>query len=88
MLGIIGNGLVTSVIAFSRRHGQRSNVQLFLFHLALSDLLVCFVCIPLTIVVNFYFGEEKNVAENALCKVARFTQVKWREMWLVSKIDR
>ena len=48
---------------------------------------MCFVCIPLTIVVNFYFGEEKNVAENALCKVARFTQVKWREMWLVSKID-
>lgn len=75
LVGLIGNSLVVSIIVSSRRRGQRSAVQLFLLHLAISDLLVCIVCIPLTLWVNFYYPEEDVKGAGGLCKLARFVQV-------------
>ncbi len=75
IVGLIGNCLVVSIIVSSRRRGQRSAVQLFLLHLAISDLLVCILCIPLTIWVNFYYPEEDQKGAGGVCKLARFVQV-------------
>lgn len=75
LVGLLGNTFVISIIASSRRRGQRSNVQLFLLHLAISDLLVCIVCIPLTLWVNFYYPDEDKSGANGVCKLARFVQV-------------
>lgn len=75
LIGLLGNTFVISIIASSRRRGQRSNVQLFLLHLAISDLLVCIVCIPLTLWVNFYYPDEDKSGANGVCKLARFVQV-------------
>lgn len=75
IVGLIGNSLVVSIIVSSRRRGQRSPVQLFLLHLAISDLLVCILCIPLTIWVNFYYPEEDKKGASGVCKLARFVQV-------------
>ncbi|XP_078373969.1 pyroglutamylated RF-amide peptide receptor-like isoform X1 [Oculina patagonica] len=74
IVGLIGNCLVVSIIVSSRRRGQRSAVQLFLLHLAISDLLVCILCIPLTIWVNFYYPEEDQKGAGGVCKLARFVQ--------------
>ena len=75
LVGLFGNGFVVSIIASSRRRGQRSPVQLFIMHLAISDLLVCILCIPLTLWVNFYFPEEDKKGASGVCKLARFVQV-------------
>lgn len=75
LIGLFGNSIVVSIIASSRRRGQRSAVQLFLLHLAISDLLVCMLCIPLTLWVNFYFPEEDQSGASGICKVTRFVQV-------------
>lgn len=74
LVGLIGNGIVIAIIASSRRRGQRSAVQLFLLHLAISDLLVCVVCIPLTLWVNFYYPEEDKSGASGVCKLTRFVQ--------------
>lgn len=75
LIGLIGNSFVISIIVSSRRRGQRSPVQLFLLHLAISDLLVCIVCIPLTLWMIFYYPEEDVKGAGGLCKFARFIQV-------------
>jgi len=75
LIGLIGNSFVISIIVSSRRRGQRSAVQLFLLHLAISDLLVCIVCIPLTLWLIFYYPEEDVKGASGLCKFARFIQV-------------
>ncbi|XP_029212602.2 pyroglutamylated RF-amide peptide receptor-like [Acropora millepora] len=74
LIGLCGNGIVVFIIASSRRRGQRSPVQLFLLHLAISDLLVCLLNIPLTIWVNFYYPEEDMAGASAVCKITRFVQ--------------
>lgn len=76
LIGLCGNGIVVFIIASSRRRGQRSPVQLFLLHLAISDLLVCLLNIPLTIWVNFYYPEEDMAGASAVCKITRFVQVR------------
>jgi len=74
LVGLIGNSFVISIIVSTRRRGQRSAVQLFLLHLAISDLLVCVVCIPLTLWLIFYYPEENVKGASGLCKFTRFVQ--------------
>lgn len=76
LVGLFGNSIVASIIFSSRRRGRRSAVQLFLLHLAISDLLVCIVCIPLTIWINFYYPEQDKPGAGAVCKIARYVQVR------------
>ena len=75
LIGLVGNGIVVAVITTLRRRGQKSSVQLFLLHLAISDLLVCLLCIPLTIFTNFHYPAEYYKADLGLCKLSRFMQV-------------
>lgn len=75
LVGLFGNAIVVLIITSTRRRGQRSPVQLFLLHLAISDLLVCTVNIPLTLWVNFYYPEEDKSGASGVCKIARFVQV-------------
>lgn len=74
LIGLCGNSMVVFIIMSSRRRGQRSPVQLFLLHLAISDLLVCLLNIPMTIWINFYYPEEDKSGASAICKIARFVQ--------------
>ena len=73
IIGLLGNGIVVAVISNLRRRGQKTSVQLFLLNLAVSDLMVCLLCIPLTIFTNFYHLTRRD---NGFCKLARFMQVK------------
>ena len=75
VIGLVGNGTVVAVISTLRRRGQKTSVQLFLLNLAISDLMVCLLCIPLTIFTNFYYPIEYHKRDLGLCKLARFMQV-------------
>ncbi|EDO41480.1 predicted protein [Nematostella vectensis] len=72
--GVFGNGLVVCVIKRLRWHGKQSSVHTFLLHLALSDLMVCCVCIPLTITANFVALDSSNTLHSIVCKTMRFFQ--------------
>ena len=74
-MGLAGNGAVVAIITALRRRGQKSSVQLFLLHLAISDLMVCLLCIPLTFFTNFHYPTEYHTRDRGLCKLARFMQV-------------
>ena len=73
IIGLLGNGIVVAVISNLRQQGQKASVQLFLLNLAVSDLMVCLLCIPLTIFTNFYHLTRRD---DGFCKLARFMQVK------------
>ena len=73
IIGLLGNGIVVAVISKLRQQGQKTSVQLFLLNLAVSDLMVCLLCIPLTIFTNFYHLTRRD---DGFCKLARFMQVK------------
>ena len=73
IIGLLGNGIVVAVISNLRQQGQKTSVQLFLLNLAVSDLMGCLLCIPLTIFTNFYHLTRRD---NGFCKLARFMQVK------------
>ena len=77
IIGLLGNGIVVAVISNLRRQGQKTSVQLFLLNLAVSDLMVCLLCIPLTIFTNFYYPNEIAERDVGFCKLARFLQVKY-----------
>ena len=72
---MVGNGIVVAVVTALRRRGQKSSVQLFLLYLAISDLMVCLLCIPLTFFTNFHYPTEYHTRDSGLCKLARFMQV-------------
>lgn len=74
IIGVIGNGVVAAVITALRRRGHKNSVQLFLLHLAISDLMVCLLCIPLTIFTNFYYPQKYLKDREGLCKLSRFMQ--------------
>ncbi|KXJ16320.1 pyroglutamylated RF-amide peptide receptor [Exaiptasia diaphana] len=74
LVGLLGNALVVSIITTTRKRGQKTAVQIFILHLAVSDLMVCLLCIPLTLLVNFNFPSHVTNTEHNLCKVTRFTQ--------------
>ena len=73
IIGLVGNVIVVAVITTLRKRGQKASVQLFFLHLAISDLMVCLLCIPLTIFTNFNYPTEKR--DIGLCKISRFMQV-------------
>ena len=73
IIGLVGNVIVVAVITTLRKRGQKASVQLFFLHLAISDLMVCLLCIPLTIFTNFNYPTEKRDID--LCKISRFMQV-------------
>ena len=58
VIGCLGNGFVTTTVTVLRWRGHRSNVQLLLLHLAISDLMVCLLCILLSIFSNFSYPTE------------------------------
>lgn len=68
-VGLIGNGLLVIMITNARK--LRSVMNRFILHLAIGDLIVCVICIPLFLAINFYF--QKNNQEWT-CKLARFLQ--------------
>ncbi|KXJ16317.1 Pyroglutamylated RFamide peptide receptor [Exaiptasia diaphana] len=70
----MGNGLVLAIIAIVRRSGFKSTVQLFIVHLAISDLFVCILCIPMTIFSNFHYPINDGIGGIVLCKIVRFVQ--------------
>ena len=76
IIGLLGNGIVVAVISNLRQQGQKTSVQLFLLNLAVSDLMVCLLCIPLTIFTNFYYPKNMARRDDGFCKLARFMQVK------------
>ena len=75
VLGFIGNAFVVAVIFRAKK--LRSVMNRFVLHLAISDLIVCSLCIPLFMVVNFRFAADtatSGTADLAKCKVTRFLQ--------------
>ena len=67
---------MVAVISNLRRRGHKTSVQLFLVNLAVSDLMVCLLCIPLTIFVNFYYPNKIAERDVGFCKLARVMQAK------------
>ena len=67
---------MVAVISNLRWRGHKTSVQLFLVNLAVSDLMVCLLCIPLTIFINFYYPNEIAERDVGFCKLARVMQVK------------
>ena len=77
IIGLLGNGVVVAVISNLRRRGQKTSVQFFLLNLAVSDLMVCLLGIPLTIFTNFHYPKDMTRRDYGFCKLARFIQVKY-----------
>ena len=75
IIGLVGNVIVVAVITTLRKRGQKASVQLFFLHLAISDLMVCLLCIPLTLFTNFNYPTEFHERDIGLCKISRFMQV-------------
>ena len=71
ILGITGNGLVCYVI--SRSRFTRSSMYFFMVHLAVADILVCSVSIPLTL-VSTHPKPLLLLQNEVLCKIVRFLQ--------------
>jgi len=56
VLGLVGNGLVVWVVYSNRRMHNVTNY--FIVNLALADILVCLLCLPITLLQNLYSGES------------------------------
>ncbi|XP_063166209.1 cholecystokinin receptor type A [Candoia aspera] len=67
LLSVLGNTLVITVLIRNKR--IRTVTNLFLLSLAISDLMLCFFCMPFTLIPNllqdFIFG-------SAICKIASY----------------
>ena len=74
VVGFIGNGLVVVVILRAKK--MRSVMNRFILHLAVSDLVVSVLAIPLFLFINFSPQIASAGAIDALvtCKIARFFQ--------------
>ena len=70
IIGIIGNYLVIHVV-FNNLH-MRTITNIFIVNLAVGDLLVLLICLPVTtinnVIYNWIFGE-------ILCKIMTYFQV-------------
>jgi len=71
ILGIIGNGLVCYVITRSRY--TKSSMYFFMVQLAVADILVCSVSIPLTL-VSTHPRPLLLLQNDVTCKIVRFFQ--------------
>lgn len=60
LLCMVGNMLVC-LIVIENRH-MRTVINLFIFNLAISDLLVGIFCIPITLVDNLITGQTRGSA--------------------------
>ncbi|CAL8104804.1 unnamed protein product [Orchesella dallaii] len=69
VLGIIGNVVAVSVMIGDRK--GRNATNLFLVSLAVADLLLLLLCIPLEVLQYFLQFEDNGV----ICKVARYTEL-------------
>ncbi|XP_038558375.1 neuropeptide FF receptor 1 like 2 [Micropterus salmoides] len=69
LLCMIGNILVCLIVLENRR--MRTVTNLFIFNLAISDLLVGIFCIPTTLVDNLITGWPFS---NTVCKMSGFVQ--------------
>lgn len=72
VIGFLGNGLVVAVIVRAKK--MRSVMNRFILHLAISDLIVSVVAIPLFLVINFQEGIGMKSYSLPICKIARFFQ--------------
>ncbi|XP_023679042.2 neuropeptide FF receptor 1-like isoform X1 [Paramormyrops kingsleyae] len=69
LLCMVGNGLVCLIVL--RNRCMRTVTNLFIFNLAISDLLVGVFCIPTTLVDNLITGWPFS---NAVCKLSGLVQ--------------
>ncbi|XP_041937326.1 neuropeptide FF receptor 1-like [Alosa alosa] len=69
LLCMIGNGLVCVIVL--RNHHMRTVTNLFIFNLAISDLLVGIFCIPTTLLDTLITGWPFS---NTVCKVSGLVQ--------------
>ncbi|ODN02604.1 Galanin receptor type 2 [Orchesella cincta] len=69
VLGIFGNVVAVSVMIGDRK--GRNATNLFLVSLAVADLLLLLLCIPLEVLQYFLQFEDNGV----ICKVARYTEL-------------
>ncbi|KAG7318139.1 hypothetical protein KOW79_017894 [Hemibagrus wyckioides] len=69
LLCMVGNGLVCLIVLENRR--MRTVTNLFIFNLAVSDLLVGVFCIPTTLVDNLITGWPFS---NMVCKLSGLVQ--------------
>lgn len=68
VVGFLGNGLVVAVILRAKK--LKSVMNRFILHLALSDMIVSVLAIPLFLFINFHDGGQSLI----VCKIARFFQ--------------
>lgn len=55
LLGILGNSLVVCVVYRNPRMHNVTNY--FIVNLAIADILVCILCLPITLMSNLYTGK-------------------------------
>ncbi|XP_076829003.1 cholecystokinin receptor type A [Brachyhypopomus gauderio] len=67
LLSVLGNSLIIAVLVRNRR--MRTVTNLFLLSLAVSDLMLCVVCMPFTLIPNLM---ENFVFGSGICKVATY----------------
>lgn len=73
VVGFLGNGLVVGVILRAKK--LKSVMNRFILHLAISDMIVSVLAIPLFLFINFNEGALSNDSKSvAVCKIARFFQ--------------
>ncbi|XP_036383528.1 neuropeptide Y receptor Y8b [Megalops cyprinoides] len=68
-VGLIGNTCLVFVI--SRQKEMRNVTNIFIANLSCSDLLMCIVCLPVTVI---YTLMDRWIMGEALCKVTPFVQ--------------
>lgn len=72
VVGFLGNGLVITVIMRAKK--LKSVMNRFILHLAISDMIVSVLAIPLFLFVNFNDEMVNDTTSLAVCKIARFFQ--------------
>lgn len=74
VLAFVGNILVVTVVA--RNPSMHTVMYYFLVNLALSDLLVAIVCMPLTLLANIFAGQY--ILKLSMSSVSYYLQInKW-----------
>ena len=72
LVGFVGNGLVVAVILRAKK--LKSVMNRFILHLAISDMIVSVLAIPLFLFINFNNGLTNDTTSLIVCKLARFFQ--------------
>lgn len=71
-VGFLGNGLVVGVILRAKK--LKSVMNRFILHLAISDMIVSVLAIPLFLFINFNERMHDDTRSLTVCKFARFFQ--------------